>query len=68
MPVIFFFVLYDVPSGLLIYWIFSNLLTMVQQVAINKWLAGKKAAMAAAVVEPKPVIAPPGGAKKKRKK
>jgi len=67
MPVIFFFVLYDVPSGLLIYWIMSNLLTMVQQVAINKFLAAKKAAMA--VAEPKPVIAPPpSGPKKKRKK
>ena len=65
MPIIFFFVLYDVPSGLLVYWIFSNLLTMVQQLAINKFLAGKKAAMA--VAEPKPVIAP-GGPKKKRKK
>ena len=70
MPVIFFFILYDVPSGLLIYWIMSNLLTMVQQVTINKFLAGKRAAAAAAaaVVEPKPVIAPPGGSKKKRKK
>jgi len=67
MPVIFFFILYDVPSGLLIYWIMSNLLTMVQQVAINKFLAAKKAAMA--VAEPKPVIAPPpSGPKKKRKK
>jgi YidC/Oxa1 family membrane protein insertase len=67
MPVIFFFVLYDVPSGLLIYWIMSNLLTMVQQVAINKYIAKKKAAMA--TDEPKPVIAtPPGGQKKKRKK
>jgi len=67
MPVIFFFILYDVPSGLLVYWIMSNLLTMVQQVAINKFLAAKKAAMA--VAEPKPVIAPPpSGPKKKRKK
>jgi YidC/Oxa1 family membrane protein insertase len=65
MPVIFFFVLYDVPSGLLVYWIMSNLLTMVQQVSINKFLARKKAAMA--VAEPKPVIAP-GGSKRKRKK
>ena len=68
MPVIFFFVLYDVPSGLLVYWIMANILTMVQQLIINKYLAGKKAAMAAA--EPKPVIAPPPGSgpKKKRKK
>ncbi|MDR2606860.1 MAG: membrane protein insertase YidC, partial [Treponema sp.] len=47
MPVIFFFILYDVPSGLLIYWIMSNLLTLVQQVAINRYIAAKKAAAAA---------------------
>ncbi|MDR1617683.1 MAG: membrane protein insertase YidC [Treponema sp.] len=39
MPVVFFFILYDVPSGLLIYWIFSNLLTLVQQLVINRYLA-----------------------------
>ncbi|MDR0316487.1 MAG: membrane protein insertase YidC [Treponema sp.] len=48
MPIVFFFVLYDMPSGLLIYWIFSNILTMVQQVAINKYLAPKRAAAQAA--------------------
>jgi YidC/Oxa1 family membrane protein insertase len=48
MPAVFFFILYDVPSGLLIYWIFSNLLTMVQQVAINKYIAPRRAAAAAA--------------------
>jgi YidC/Oxa1 family membrane protein insertase len=62
MPVIFFFILYDVPSGLLLYWIMSNVLTMVQQVSINKYLARKKAA--AGVPEPEPVIAP----KKKKKR
>jgi YidC/Oxa1 family membrane protein insertase len=48
MPIVFFFVLYNMPSGLLVYWIFSNLLTMVQQMAINKYLAPKRAAAAAA--------------------
>jgi YidC/Oxa1 family membrane protein insertase len=48
MPIVFFFILYDVPSGLLIYWIFSNLLTLVQQMAINKYLAPKRAAQTAA--------------------
>ncbi|MDR1100251.1 MAG: membrane protein insertase YidC [Treponema sp.] len=62
MPIVFFFILYDVPSGLLIYWIFSNVLTMVQQVAINKYLAPKRAAQAA--VQAGPVIAPK---RKKRK-
>jgi YidC/Oxa1 family membrane protein insertase len=56
MPLIFFFVLYDVPSGLLLYWIMSNILTMVQQLSINKYISKKKAAIAAS--EPKPVIAP----------
>ncbi len=55
MPVMFFFILYDVPAGLLLYWIMSNLLTLVQQVAINKYLAKKKAHMA---VARDPVIAP----------
>jgi len=72
MPIVFFFILYDVPSGLLLYWIMSNLLTMVQQVSINKFIVRKKAAAAAAAASaapepPKPVIAPPGAKKKKKK-
>jgi YidC/Oxa1 family membrane protein insertase len=35
LPIIFFFILYNVPSGLLVYWIFSNLLTVVQQYYYN---------------------------------
>ena len=31
MPVVFFFLLYNMPSGLLLYWIVTNLLTIVQQ-------------------------------------
>ncbi|MDR3334293.1 MAG: membrane protein insertase YidC [Treponema sp.] len=62
MPIIFFFMLYDVPSGLLVYWILSNLLSMVQQLAINKYLARRRASMAAS--NPEPVIAP----KKKKKR
>jgi len=53
MPIVFFFILYNVPSGLLIYWIFSNVLTLVQQVMINKYVLAKKAQP-----EPEPVIAP----------
>jgi YidC/Oxa1 family membrane protein insertase len=58
MPLMFFFILYNVPSGLLIYWIMSNLLQMIQQLAINKYLAKRKAdiaaeAAAAPVVPPK---------------
>ncbi|MCL2069728.1 MAG: membrane protein insertase YidC [Treponema sp.] len=57
LPVVFFFVLYDMPSGLLIYWIMSNLLTMVQQIGLNKYMERKKAAIEAA--EPKPAAAAP---------
>jgi YidC/Oxa1 family membrane protein insertase len=46
MPVIFFFVLYDAPSGLLVYWIMSNMLTLVQQLIINKYLAPQRAVLA----------------------
>jgi YidC/Oxa1 family membrane protein insertase len=36
MPFFLFFVLYNAPSGLLVYWIMTNLLTMVQQKFIAK--------------------------------
>lgn len=36
MPIIFFFVLYNAPSGLLVYWSMSNLLSIIQQLVINK--------------------------------
>ena len=61
MPLIFFFILYEVPSGLLVYWIFSNLLTMVQQVAIHKYILPRQRAKAANTPT---VIAP----QKKKKK
>jgi len=67
MPIAFFFILYNVPSGLLIYWIFSNILTLVQQVIINRYIMAKKAQMQS---EPEPVIAPKNviAPKKKKKK
>jgi YidC/Oxa1 family membrane protein insertase len=64
MPVMFFFILYDVPSGLLVFWIFSNVFTLVQQIVLNKYLAKKKAAAQAEINEPAPVIAP----KRKKKR
>lgn len=36
MPVMFFFILYNAPSGLLIYWIASNVITALQQLITNK--------------------------------
>jgi YidC/Oxa1 family membrane protein insertase len=36
MPIMFFFILYNMPSGLLVYWIASNLFSVVQQIFINR--------------------------------
>ena len=55
MPIMFFFMLYDVPSGLLLYWIMSNVLTLIQQVGINKYLKEKAKHQK---VQSGPVIAP----------
>lgn len=43
MPLFFFFIFYNAPAGLLLYWIISNLLQLVQQVIINKTMAETKA-------------------------
>jgi YidC/Oxa1 family membrane protein insertase len=48
MPIMFFFILYDVPSGLLVYWIAQNVLTIIQQIAINDYIKAHKAKTAAA--------------------
>jgi YidC/Oxa1 family membrane protein insertase len=47
MPVMFFFILYDVPSGLLVYWIAQNVLQIVQQIAINDYIKAHKEKRAA---------------------
>ncbi len=36
LPIIFFFVLYDMPSGLLVYWIMQNVLTAGQQYVMRR--------------------------------
>ena len=36
LPLVFFFMLYDAPSGLILYWTVTNLLTVIQQWAISK--------------------------------
>ncbi|MBO4388840.1 MAG: membrane protein insertase YidC [Spirochaetales bacterium] len=36
LPIIFFFVLYNAPSGLILYWSMQNLLSMLMQVYMNK--------------------------------
>jgi len=39
MPIMFFFVLYSAPSGLVLYWTVSNILAIIQQVFTNKKVA-----------------------------
>ncbi|HUW39893.1 MAG TPA: membrane protein insertase YidC [Rectinemataceae bacterium] len=61
MPLLFFFILYDVPSGLLLYWIVSNILSIVQQIVINDILKKRKAlaaVAASAIRDSRPKIAP----------
>lgn len=41
LPIIFSFMFYNAPAGLLLFWTVSNLLTMIQQLVINKVMANK---------------------------
>jgi len=41
MPVIFTFFFLNFPSGLVLYWLVNNLLTVGQQVIQNKYFSGK---------------------------
>ncbi len=66
MPIMFFFILYNTPSGLLVYWIVSNLLSIGQQVVINDMLKKRREALAAAA--PAPVLAPNRKHSKNKKK
>lgn len=43
MPVVFFFILYDMPSGLILYWTITNVITVLQQMYSNRHLAKVKA-------------------------
>jgi YidC/Oxa1 family membrane protein insertase len=63
MPIAFFFILYNVPSGLLVFWIMSNIFTLVQQIILNKYMAGKRAAV---VENEAPTVIAPPRRKKKR--
>jgi len=46
LPIVFLFILYDMPSGLVLYWTVQNILSTAQQVYIN-WLRKKKDAQSA---------------------
>jgi YidC/Oxa1 family membrane protein insertase len=47
LPIVFLFILYDMPSGLVLYWTVQNILSAFQQIYIN-WLRKKKDAEALA--------------------
>jgi len=37
MPIVFGFIFKDFPSGLVLYWLVQNILTIIQQMIMNKW-------------------------------
>jgi YidC/Oxa1 family membrane protein insertase len=43
MPLIFFFLFYNAPSGLILYWTLSNILMLGQQLLINRMMHKRKA-------------------------
>jgi YidC/Oxa1 family membrane protein insertase len=45
MPIMFFFIFYNAPAGLLLYWTVSNILQLFQQMIINKMMKAKRAEM-----------------------
>ncbi len=42
MPLVFFFIFYNAPAGLLIYWIVSNVIQLAQQLFINHTIKNKE--------------------------
>ncbi len=58
MYVVFFFMFYNAPAGLLLYWTFSNILMMGQQVIINNMMKKKRAELEAAKANERPVFIP----------
>jgi YidC/Oxa1 family membrane protein insertase len=61
MPIFFFFILYNAPSGLVMYWTVSNALQLLQQLIINRIMKKKREELN--LEEKKPAIVP-----RKRKK
>lgn len=62
MPIMFFFLFYNAPAGLLLYWLTSNILQIVQQLIINKMMNAKKKEMASQ--KPVQKTLPPKGKRK----
>jgi YidC/Oxa1 family membrane protein insertase len=77
MPIMFFFILYNAPSGLLVYWIFSNVFSLFQQMYTNRHLKPAAASSSGPHLkivgkdganQDKPKIVPPTKKKNKKKK
>ena len=66
MPFMFFFIFYSAPSGLLLYWLTSNILQVGQQIVINKMMAKKKAEAGIAQPEKVQKTLPPKAKGKKK--
>ncbi len=66
MPFMFFFIFYSAPSGLLLYWLTSNILQVGQQIIINKMMAKKKAEAGIAQPERVQKTLPPKAKKNKK--
>ncbi len=54
LPIVFLFILYDMPSGLVLYWTVQNILSIFQQLYINSLKKKKDELAAAGVVTTKP--------------
>ena len=67
MPLMFFFLFYNAPSGLLLYWLTSNVLQIFQQLIINKMMKEKRAEKENTGFVPKEQKVLPPKAKGKRK-
>ncbi len=60
MPLMFFFMFYNAPSGLLLYWLTSNVLQIFQQLIINKMMNEKRAEKEAGAAKVQKTLPPKG--------
>ncbi len=68
MPLMFFFLFYNVPSGLLLYWTVSNILQIGQQVVINGMTKKKRAELEQAENKKKNIVTFKSSGRNKGKK
>ena len=60
MPLMFFFLFYNAPSGLLLYWLTSNVLQIFQQLIINKMMKENRAEKDAGAAKVQKTLPPKG--------